>query len=100
MQKAPTGGYSGVSGRRSAGPGEYEPTNATKLTKPKASASAFGNSRVQRDLFHRMLATDTPGPGTYGSDSKSSAKPSAAFMSAMVASFAFSALAAACLSAS
>jgi len=65
MQQPPEGGYSGVSGRRSAGPGEYEPTKATALIKPAPICPNFGNSRVLRAVFAE--SSDTPGPGAYTS---------------------------------
>ena len=90
LQKPPAGGYSGVSGRLSAGPGSYDPTRATSVTKPQSKAVAWGNSRVQRSVF--LQGSDTPGPGTYNgrpppSESSDpataarSARPSAAFSS-------------------
>lgn len=79
-QRAPGGGYTGVSGSRSVGPGEYEPTRAVELTKPAIAQPSFGNSRVARAVFAENK--DTPGPGSYaaeGSDGRG--KPSAAFLS-------------------
>ena len=80
MQRPPAGGYTGVSGHRSAGPGEYEPSKATAFTKPAGSYSSFGNSRVPRAVFSENR--DVPGPGTYARDDVSErARPSAAFLS-------------------
>ena len=61
MQRPPDGGYTGVSGHRSAGPGEYDPTKATSLTKRAGVMPDFGNSRVPRSLFSE--SRDVPGPG-------------------------------------
>jgi len=66
MQQPPNGGYTGVSGHRSAGPGEYEPTKSAVLTKPTSVQPSFGNSRVMRAVFAE--GTDTPGPGTYAAE--------------------------------
>jgi len=70
MQPPPEDGYSGVSGRRSVGPGEYDYDRANKFTKPAVKGSTFGNSRVQREVFNG--STKTPGPGTYAADIQSS----------------------------
>ena len=80
MQKPPTGGFTGVSGHRSAGPGEYDPMRATNVTKPASVQPNFGNSRVVRAVFSE--SKDTPGPGAYAAEgSELRAKPSAAFLS-------------------
>lgn len=80
MQRPPAGGYTGVSGHRSAGPGEYEPTKATTYTKPASVMPSFGNSRVQRAVFSE--SKDVPGPGSYARDDTAArARPSAAFLS-------------------
>jgi len=63
MQPPPDGGFSGISGRRSVGPGDYEASKAVHLTKPALAKAHFGNSRVQRDVFGK--AAGTPGPGNY-----------------------------------
>lgn len=64
MQRAPKSGFSGVSGRQSAGPGAYDPDTAMKWTRPSGFATAWGNSRVQRRVFD-AAAAPTPGPGAY-----------------------------------
>jgi len=80
MQKAPAGGYTGVSGHRSVGPGEYEPTRASSITKPAALMSSFGNSRVARAVFSENK--EVPGPGAYArDDGEGRDRPSAAFLS-------------------
>ena len=80
MQKAPSGGYTGVSGHRSVGPGEYEPTRATSITKPAVMGPSFGNSRVSRAVFSE--STMVPGPGAYARDEgEGRVRPSAAFLS-------------------
>ena len=77
MQKPPTGGYTGTSGHRSVGPGEYEPTRATAITKAAPIGSSFGNSRVSRSVFSENK--EVPGPGAYARDDvESRARPSAA----------------------
>ena len=63
MQRPPAGGYSGVSGKLSVGPGEYETAQWNK-TKSHAPSASFGNSRVQRHVF--ATGADLPGPGSYG----------------------------------
>jgi hypothetical protein len=63
MQRPPAGGYSGVSGKLSVGPGEYE-TAGWRTTKSHAPSASFGNSRVQRHVF--ATGADLPGPGSYG----------------------------------
>ena len=73
LQKPPPGGYSGVSGKLSAGPGSYDPRKATTITKPHTTAVAWGNSRVQRSTFGS--ASDTPGPGAYSAGSPEHADP-------------------------
>ena len=73
LQKPPPGGYSGVSGKLSAGPGSYEPRKASAITKPHTTGVAWGNSRVQRSLF--TGAQDTPGPGAYRAGSSENADP-------------------------
>jgi len=73
LQKPPPGGYSGVSGRLSAGPGSYDPRKASAITKPHTTGVAWGNSRVQRSLFSGGL--DTPGPGAYRAGSSENADP-------------------------
>ena len=80
MQRPPDGGYSGVSGHRSAGPGEYDPLKATSLTRRAGVMPDFGNSRVPRSLFSE--SRDVPGPGAYARDDGAGrARPSAAFLS-------------------
>jgi len=79
-QRAPAGGYTGVSGSRSVGPGEYEPTRASGLIKPAAAHPSFGNSRVARAVFSENK--EVPGPGSYAADGTDGrGKPSAAFLS-------------------
>lgn len=80
MQRPPAGGYTGVSGHRSAGPGEYEPSGASQHTKPASVMPSFGNSRVPRAVFSEN--TNVPGPGSYArDDGDARARPSAAFLS-------------------
>jgi hypothetical protein len=93
MQAPPPGGFDGVSGHRSVGPGEYEPTVAARWTKPASTAAHFGNSKVGRTIFeYSAKAASAPGPGSYqphrtpppGTVAKGRAgggKPSAAFAS-------------------
>ena len=86
MQRPPVGGYTGVSGHKSVGPGEYEPTRATSVTKPTGMAPSFGNSRVSRGTFADNR--DGPGPGAYARDEgESRGKPSAAFLSRVPLSY-------------
>jgi hypothetical protein len=86
MQKPPAGGYSGVSGHDSAGPGDYDPTRASSITKPAGVMPSFGNSRVPRSLFSENK--DTPGPGSYArDDGDGRARPSAAFLSRVPLSY-------------
>ena len=73
LQKPPPGGYSGVSGRLSAGPGSYDPRKASAITKPHTTGVAWGNSRVQRSTFGST--SDTPGPGAYRAGSSENADP-------------------------
>ena len=80
MQKPTHPGFTGVSGHRSVGPGDYEPTRASTFTHKAAPISSFGNSRVVRSVFAE--SKDTPGPGSYVADSNGArGKPSAAFLS-------------------
>jgi len=80
LQQPPHSGYTGKSGHRSAGPGEYEPTRSTPLTKPATLEPSFGNSRVMRAVFAE--SADTPGPGSYSSQNvELHQKPSATFIS-------------------
>lgn len=66
MQPPPPGGFSGVSGRPSVGPGSYEPQRASVVTKSVPLVHNFGNSRVQRNVFGN--GSHTPGPGSYMPD--------------------------------
>lgn len=63
MQPPPSGGFSGVSGRASVGPGDYNPGGASRFTKPGAQSAHFGNSRVQRNMLGNL--SKVPGPGAY-----------------------------------
>ncbi len=79
MQKPPPGGYTGVSGHKSAGPGEYDPTRASALMHKSAQGPAWGNSRVVRSLYSENK--DVPGPGAYVREAELRTKPSPAFLS-------------------
>jgi len=80
MQRPPQGGYTGVSGHRSAGPGEYEPTRASGITKRAGVMPSFGNSRVVRAVFSENK--EVPGPGAYQPhDAPGRVRPGAAFLS-------------------